>query len=178
MNVLRIGVLAGLLGWLGLGGNGATALPRITSADFLLARTGAKEDRVEDARAEGKTGKEHKKEKSEAQRKEGRATEQEGTGEETKAERETKAVTGTLTVKTDEDGGVEVFVTDANGRNYQLDIPADALPKARELDGKKVVVRGHVRDRNGEFRIEQIHSCRPVTTEGKPAAAGDGAGNE
>lgn len=185
MNVMRIGVLTGLLGW--LGGSGAMALPRMTSADFMLARAGAKEDKIEDERAEGKTKKEtkkeHKKEKAETREKEGKETEKESTEEGTTEKHEIRAseskeVTGILTVKTDEDGGVEVFVTDADGRNYQLDIPEDALPKARELAGKKVAVRGRVRDRNGEFRIEQVRSCRPVTTEEKPAAEGDGAANE
>lgn len=188
MNIVRIGVAVGLAGWLGLGDGGASAAarPRLAADGLLLAKATA-EDKTDGKIDEKPSKKERKRERTGTEakkRKEAKETLREGAQEEEgKARREERAaepkeVTGVLTLQVDEDGGTMVIVTDANARVYQLAIPEDALQKARSLAGKRVVVKGQVRNRNDEFRIDPVHSCRPAPVETKTAAGEDGAGNE
>jgi hypothetical protein len=71
-------------------------------------------------------------------------------------------IQGTLAVEAGAEGATRVTVTGEGDKTYVLRIPEAALPKAQQLAGKWVMVKGRVRTRDGESLVDRIQACRAV----------------
>jgi SOS-response transcriptional repressor LexA len=166
MQSIRLTLVLTTLAWFALPVENANAERTRRDADgsVLLAKT-KKSEKEREERPEKKTKKEGKKQKR--KEKSRSAQSEETSQEETRQQRPKKApelasVTGILAVEPAAEGLFRVTVTDEKQKTYILEIPESAVPKAQELAGKWVLVKGQVRDRNGQFLISHVQSCRPV----------------
>jgi SOS-response transcriptional repressor LexA len=159
MQSIRLALILAILAGAALPVNIARAerSRRNGTGDVLLAKT--KKDK-EEREKKPKKEKKHKKEKKE--KKEKRKSDQSEGTKRDQSEPKMTSVTGTLAVVATPEGLFRVTVTDDASKTYLLEVPESAIPKAQALAGKWVLVKGHVRDRNGEFLISHIQSCRPV----------------